>query len=100
MGMGKEGLCCCIMLGPLSVYTPTGGVGAFCVVTNYLRQKTMIKYGVEDDDVCNCSNPGMNSLCNYCCHGLNYPCSLFQMAVSIEYWEEEDNLPLGDFVKN
>lgn len=94
--MGKEGICCCIVLCPLSIYSPTGGLGAFCLVTNYLRQKTITKYGVEDSDVCNCSNPFMNSVCNYCCYGLNYPCALFQMMVSIEYWDQEDTLPLGE----
>ncbi len=94
--MGQQGLCCCIALCPLAIYSPTGGLGAFCVVTNYLRQKTMEKYNVEDHDLCNCSDPNVNCLCNYCCYGCHYPCSLFQMTVSIEYWEEEDQLPLGD----
>lgn len=98
LGMGKEGLCCCIALLPFTVYTPTGGMGAFCLVTNYLRQKTIEKYGVEDDNVCNCSNSTLNTVCNFCCYGFNYPCALFQMAVSIEYWDAEDNLPLGDSV--
>lgn len=94
--MGKQGLCCCIMLCPLAVYSPTGGLGAFCVATNYLRQRTIEKYGVEEQDFCNYSNPHLNSCCNYCCYGFHYPCSLFQMVVSIEYWDAEENLPLGD----
>ena len=89
--MGQQGLCCCIALCPLAIYSPTGGLGAFCVVTNYLRQKTMEKYNVEDHDLCNCSDPNVNCLCNYCCYGCHYPCSLFQMT---EYWEE-DQLPLN-----
>jgi hypothetical protein len=95
-GMGKEGLCCCLALCPFAIYSPTGGLGAFCLVTNYLRRRTMEKYGVEEQDVCNCSDPSANACCNFCCYGFNYPCSLFQMAVSIEYWEAEENLPLGD----
>ena len=42
-------------------------------------------------DLCNCSDPNVNCLCNYCCYGCHYPCSLFQMT---EYWEE-DQLPLN-----
>jgi hypothetical protein len=95
-GMGNEGVCCCIMLCPLAIYSPTGGLGAFCCVTNYLRYKTMEKYGVEESNVCNCSSPGMNTMCNFCCYGFHYPCALFQMLVSIEYWEQEETLPLGD----
>lgn len=95
-GMGAEGLCCCIALLPFAIYSPSGGMGVFCLVTNYLRNKTMQKYGVEDNDLCNCSSPCLNSVCNYCCYGFFYPCSLFQMFVSIEYWDQEDTLPLGD----
>jgi len=90
--MSCKGLCCCIMLCPISFYSPTGGLGLMCLITNYLRSRTIEKYGVEETDVCACSVPAMNTLCNFCCYGFHYPCTLFQMNMAIEYWEREDSL--------
>jgi len=77
------------------IYSPTGGLGILCILTNYLRNKTLYKYNVQENDFfinCHDYNPTLNLCCNYLCYGCNYPCSLFQLLVSIEYWKQEDLL--------
>jgi hypothetical protein len=90
--MGRQGLCCCTLLCPLAIYSPTGGFCCFCFVTNYLRQKAIAKYGVEEQNACPGSSKAGNTICNFCWYGFNYPCTLFQIAMSIEYWDQEDAL--------
>ena len=86
-GMGVVGLLMCLLLIPLSFYSPIGGMICFGFIANYLRQQVIARYNVEDDNYfcCGCLDPFLNFVHNAC----NYPCSLFQMKVSMDEWDEE-----------
>lgn len=93
----RESTCCCdlgpvgclICLGtlPLSVYSPMGGMAVFCCLSNHLRSKVVEEYNVEEEQCCCCGS--CNPWINFCHFGCNYPCSLFQVAISLEHWEYE-----------
>jgi len=93
--LGTQGICCCISLCPCMIYSPTGGFGILCIVSNYLRSQALSKYNVQEVDFfdgCRDYSPTLSICCNYICYGFHYPCSLFQLVVSIEYWKQEDLL--------
>jgi len=87
-GMGCTGTLMCLVLIPLSIYSPLAGMVIFGVIANYLRLKVIAKYNVEDDNYfcCGSMNPCLNFVHNAC----NYPCSLFQMKMAMEEWDEEN----------
>ena len=86
--LGPTGGLICLLTLPLSVYSPMGGMCAFCVLSNHLRAKVVNEYNVEEEQCCCCGS--CNSTINYFHFGCNYPCSLFQVAMSLEHWEYED----------
>lgn len=90
-GLGPQGCLVCLLTIPLGVYHPIAGFGIFCVLSNYLREATIAKYNVEEEQCCCCGS--MNYCINYLHFGCNYPCSLFQVLVSIEHWEAEATKP-------
>lgn len=65
------------------------GTCTFTCLSMYLRLRVRKKYNVEEDrPLCCCGK--YNYICeplNYAC---NYPCSLYQMFISIKEWEEAD----------
>ena len=73
-------------------------MGLLVIISNYLRGITLVKYNVEENNCCDCGeNECMNSFCNNLYYGCHYPCSLFQILVSIQYWDQEDLfLPIND----
>eukprot|EP00981_Chlorochromonas_danica_P015499 scaffold12556_cov229-Ochromonas_danica.AAC.1 len=80
---GNLGLCICIAMIPLGVYTPAGGFGIYCCLTNYLRQRTIEEYNIEEESVC-CAGPSAPPLINICFHGVCYPCSIFQVYTALK----------------
>lgn len=87
-GMGKEGLCACLVLLPFAIYTPASGFGVFCCISSYMRQRTIQQYNVEEEPIC-CIGTALNPVCDFVFYGVNYPCSLFQVLMSVEQWESE-----------
>lgn len=87
--LGPYGCLLCVAALPISVYSPFGGFGLFCCVSNYLRAKVVREYNVEEEQNCTCCGP-CNPYIDQMHLGCNYPCSLFQMYVSLEQWEYED----------
>jgi hypothetical protein len=74
-----------ILCSPPSLLS--GGMSFFLLVSYCLRKKAIEKYYVNEPESC-CCGP-CNPLCE-CLHiNCNYPCSLFQMHVSIKEWERE-----------
>lgn len=86
-GLGLVGSLICLVLLPLSIYSPLGGLICFGLIANYLRMTVVAKYNVEEHNFfcCGALNPCLNFVHNAC----NYPCSLFQMKVSMDQWDEE-----------
>lgn len=87
LGLGPQGCLICLATLPVGVYHPIAGMGVFCCISNYLREQIVEKYNVEEEQCCCCGS--WNYYINYCHFGCNYPCSLFQVLVSVEEWEEE-----------
>jgi hypothetical protein len=94
--MGIVGILLFIALIPLSIYSPLSGMIAFGLLANYLRQRVVAKYNVEEHNYfcCGCLNPCLNFFHNAC----NYPCSLFQMKMAMEEWDAENPQVLSSVV--
>ena len=89
--LGPQGFCVCLAALPIGCYQPIFGMACMGVLSNILRSKVITKYNVEEEDVCCCSTPFnqcFNDL-NFCFH---YPCSLFQMDMAMERWQQEKRL--------
>jgi hypothetical protein len=80
---GPVGLFICFALIPLGIYSPTGGLGVYCCLSNYLHCKAIEKYKIQDEPLT--SNPCGNCLWI----GLNYPCSIFQVFSSQQYFDHK-----------
>jgi len=87
-GLGYCGCLICLATLPLAVYHPIGAMGAFCVISNNIRHEVVTQYNVEEEQCC-CCGPTLNSYINYCHFGCNYPCSLFQVLVALDEWEND-----------
>lgn len=90
-GLGSCGCLICLATTPLSVYHPISAVAAFCVISNTIRQDVVSEYNVEEEQCC-CLGDTLNSYINYCHFGCNYPCSLFQVLVALDEWENDQKL--------
>jgi hypothetical protein len=84
--MGPVGICLCVSLIPLGVYTPAGGAGIYCCLSNCLRKEVTQKYKITDEPDCGKENHCLN----FIFYGLNYPCSFFQMISTIQYYERKN----------
>jgi len=91
--MGLRGWCICLVSVPFSFYNPMAGMVCFGALSNYIREQVKQKYSVEDDNYfcCGAADPCLNFFHN----ALSYPCSLFQMGVSMERWERERKIAQG-----
>lgn len=68
--IGPKGACTCILSNAL--FGPVG----WMLCGHCLRQQVISKYNVQEE-----GNPCFNCIC--------YPCSYFQMMVSINEWDQE-----------
>jgi len=84
--MGRIGCCTCIFLVPVSFYNPIIAFACFGILSNYLRSRIVTLYNIEDES-CNCGS--CNPIVNYTHFACSYPCSLFQVYVSVRQWELE-----------
>jgi len=89
MELGPLGGTCCILSLPVSFFSPLGGLFFFTCASYHYRKAVISKYNVEEEQCCNyccCLNTYID-----CVHlNCNYPCSFFQLYMSIKEWEEED----------
>lgn len=94
--MGLIGVLLCLVLIPLSIYSPLSGMICFGLIANWLRHRVVSKYNVDEHNYfcCGCLNPCLNFLHNAC----NYPCSLFQMKMAMEEWDAENPQVLASVV--
>ena len=94
--MGFVGTLLCILLIPVCIYSLLGGLVVFGAVANCLRLHVIAKYNVEDDNYfcCGSLNPCLNFVHNAC----NYPCSLFQMKMAMDEWDEESQQAMSPVV--
>lgn len=87
--LGPLGATCCLISLPISFFSPLGGLFFFTCASYHYRAAVIEKYNVEEEKCCNyccCLNPMIDCLHLNC----NYPCSFFQLYVSIKEWEEDD----------
>lgn len=70
-GLGPQGCLICVATLPIGIYHPIAGFGIFCCLSNYLREKVVQKYNVEEEQCCCCGS--WNYPINYCHFGCNYP---------------------------
>lgn len=82
--MGPVGVCMCVALLPLGVYTPSGGFGIYCCLSNFLRAEVSRKYSLREE------NFSTNPLINCLIYGVCYPCSFFQMYSTIKHYESKN----------
>lgn len=81
LGLGKNGICCCVVLCPL---LPTGAFCGVCIANMILRNKVIKTYHIEESNLLECPIKLFQSPCNCIGYSLLYPCSLFQILVTIE----------------
>lgn len=86
--LGCQGCLLCLVSLPLGFYHPIAGMAGFCCISNYLRSSVVREYNVEEEKTF-CCGETCNSYLDYCHFGCNYPCSFFQMYVSMEQWDQE-----------
>eukprot|EP01040_Poterioochromonas_malhamensis_P010527 gene10527-11463_t len=86
-GLGLQGCLVCLVTLPIDASYPVLGAGIYCCLANFYRCRIVEQYNVEEEQLCCCGR--MNWFFNYLLFGINYPCSLFQMNMSVERWEEE-----------
>lgn len=84
MDMGPVGCCMCVAMIPLGIYTPSGGMGIYCCLSNYLRGEVARKYRLREEPL------SKNGCLNFCLLGVCYPCSFFQMLSTIRYYEAKN----------
>lgn len=82
LGLGPQGFLCCLFTD-----FACGPVG-FCICTRIMRTRVIEQFNVDtsDEDIL------LSTLC--------YPCSQFQMYVSMLEWEAEDKKPADGEVAN
>ena len=83
--MGSLGGLVCLVTLPFSFYHPIASMAGFCCLSNHIRAQVIQQYDVEEEKnfCCGPCNPWLD----YCHFGCNYPCSFFQMEMSIEEWD-------------
>lgn len=81
-GMGSEGLCCCMITLPCILFGPLPLHPIMSILSILWRSEIVSKYDVDDG---NCG----------CCLAVMYPCSMFQMAVSLAEWEDDERTKLS-----
>lgn len=86
--LGFCGALICFTMIPFSMYHPVGGMGAFCLLSSHLRSKLVLKYNIEEEKACPCESWNTPWI-TFCHFGCNYPCSFFQMYVSVDEWRKE-----------
>ena len=100
--LGCNGLLLCCSTFPLilfscgSTYLCFAGMGCFCLLSNYFRTKIKRLYKVQEEKtkLCCCCGPYLTPSCEYLHFGCNYPCSFFQMFMSVEEWSKENLLSI------
>jgi hypothetical protein len=86
--VGPVGGLLCVGLIPVSMYSPVAGVLCFGTLTNVLRHRVLDLYEVVEDPVACCALLDPCLTCTY--YGCHYPCSLFQMKISMDEWDLEE----------
>jgi len=85
LGMGEQGCSLCLLSTCPAVFGPLGGWFWFSWIATYLRHQVVNAYNIDDiyvnDNTCCCC-----SLITIC-----YPCSLFQIYMTLLTFEERAN---------
>lgn len=90
--MGPVGCCLCCINIPFSVNHPMGSVCCMGFSALAMREEIIKRYNVTEENACSdcciccCFT---HRLCNTFHYGCNYPCTFFQMLVSMEEWDHE-----------
>jgi hypothetical protein len=91
--MGIQGCLLCALSTPISFYSIPGGFLCFFCISWYQRNEVIRQWNVIDEEPCCCGscNPACSMLHFHC----NYPCSFFQIYMSILEFEaaERDAAP-------
>jgi hypothetical protein len=89
--MGCTGLFICITSIPFSAYHPMGSICCMGLLSNYMRARVVETYNVQEEDACanGCTCGCSHDFCNQVHYGCNYPCSFFQMMMSMEEWDAQ-----------
>jgi hypothetical protein len=84
--MSNEGLGICILTIPACIFGPLGGICWTSSCSAKFRHDTVLKYRIDDKDdtrCCCCTLPT-------CCVGCFFPCSLFQVLMTLRHFQNED----------
>ncbi len=81
-GMGNSGMLCCAITTPCVLFGPFPMHPVMSILSICWRQEIVTKYNIDDG---NCG----------CCLAMLYPCSMFQMYVSLSEWESEEMAKLS-----
>lgn len=87
LSLGSDGLCVCCLNVAVMLTGPCGGVIFFGAESLALRKTIIQKYDIDDEKDSHClESPSLGSIHLMC----SYPCSLFQMAVTLEEIQLEE----------
>jgi hypothetical protein len=87
--MGSSGWTTCCLTALPGTLGPLGGCVVFSLVSLFQRDEVISKYKIEEEDL------GCGFCCNRLCISCHYPCSYYQMYVSVLEWNRDakDNIP-------
>ena len=85
--LGNNGMCLCILNIAVMFTGPCGGCIFFGAESLALRKTVIQKYNIDDehDGIC-CGSSHLGSLHLMC----SYPCTLFQIAATLEEFQREE----------
>lgn len=92
-GMGEKGLGCCVLSAIPTCFSPFGGCCYFSMLALAWRVEMSERYNLgELPQTCTCWGSTLNPLCEIGHLSLLYPCSFFQIFVTLKEISREEVL--------
>lgn len=86
--MGTQGLALCCISTPINIAGPLGGFCWFAINSAKMRHDVVKHYGLDDSKAGTCCCFNIPT----CCIGVCYPCSLFQILMTLRQFKNEGKL--------
>lgn len=91
--MGEKGLTCCCLSAIPACFSPFGGACYFSLLALAWRAELTARFNMNElPQTCTCFGPTINPLCEVAHLAMLYPCSFFQIYVTLKEIHREDNL--------
>lgn len=95
--MGCSGWMCCALATPINLFAPLGGACYFSSLAAIFRNEISEKYNLEthSSNQCCFGDNLFNSCCEVTHNACNYPCSFFQIYMTLRELQYENGLSSG-----